>query len=99
MTPNLVRFDHQFGPGSHLAETSPGLRWRQPSGRRGRQRSAADDARSISKTLYWRGGKCLIPTPRDGNSPVHEYNSDFYRFLASFAIPSAEQIVPLLRQL
>jgi len=30
---------------------------------------------------------------------VHEYNSDFYRFLASFAIPSAEQIVPLLRQL
>jgi SAM-dependent methyltransferase len=27
---------------------------------------------------------------------VHEYNSDFYRFLASFARQSAEQIVPLL---
>jgi SAM-dependent methyltransferase len=27
---------------------------------------------------------------------VHEYNSNFYRFLASFATQSAEQIVPLL---
>jgi hypothetical protein len=28
--------------------------------------------------------------------PVHEYDADFYRFLASFAARSAEQIVPLL---
>jgi SAM-dependent methyltransferase len=28
---------------------------------------------------------------------VHEYDSEFYRFLASFAVRSAEQIVPLLR--
>jgi hypothetical protein len=27
---------------------------------------------------------------------VHEYDLDFYRFLASFAVRSAEQIVPLL---
>ena len=27
---------------------------------------------------------------------VHEYDADFYRFLASFAARSAEQIVPLL---
>lgn len=27
---------------------------------------------------------------------MHQYNSDFYRFLASFATRSAEQIVPLL---
>jgi hypothetical protein len=30
---------------------------------------------------------------------LHEYNSDFYRFLASFAVGSAEQIVPLLKAL
>jgi hypothetical protein len=30
---------------------------------------------------------------------VHEYSTSFYRFLASFAIPSAEQIVPLLKAL
>ncbi len=29
-------------------------------------------------------------------SEVHEYDADFYRFLASFAARSAEQIVPLL---
>jgi SAM-dependent methyltransferase len=29
-------------------------------------------------------------------SAVHEYDADFYRFLASFAAGSAEQIVPLL---
>jgi Methyltransferase domain len=28
---------------------------------------------------------------------VHEYDADFYRFLASFAVQSAEEIVPLLR--
>jgi SAM-dependent methyltransferase len=32
----------------------------------------------------------------DGQS-LHEYNADFYGFLTSFAIRSAEQIVPLLR--
>lgn len=30
---------------------------------------------------------------------LHEYNDDFYRFLASFAVRSAEQIVPLLSAL
>lgn len=30
---------------------------------------------------------------------MHEYHSDFYRFLASFAAQSAEQIVPLLTAL
>jgi len=35
----------------------------------------------------------------DGESQVHQYDSDFYRFLATFAVRSAEQIVPLLRAL
>jgi hypothetical protein len=30
---------------------------------------------------------------------VYEYDADFYRFLASFAVRSAEQIVPLLTSL
>jgi SAM-dependent methyltransferase len=30
---------------------------------------------------------------------LHEYNDNFYRFLASFAVRSAEQIVPFLRGL
>jgi hypothetical protein len=34
-----------------------------------------------------------------GVSQVHEYDSDFYRFLASFATRSAEQVVPLLNAL
>lgn len=33
---------------------------------------------------------------RNVKSEVHEYDTDFYRFLASFAVRSAEQIVPLL---
>jgi hypothetical protein len=33
---------------------------------------------------------------RNVKSEMHEYDADFYRFLASFAARSAEQIVPLL---
>jgi SAM-dependent methyltransferase len=37
--------------------------------------------------------------PSEQSTQLHEYGDDFYRFLASFAIRSAEQIVPLLSAL
>src|SRR5205085_7750181 len=36
---------------------------------------------------------------RRRRTPMHQYDTDFYRFVASFAARSAEQVVPLLTSL
>jgi hypothetical protein len=37
-----------------------------------------------------------IKSAQPQSTELHEYGDNFYRFLASFAVRSAEQIVPLL---
>jgi hypothetical protein len=38
-------------------------------------------------------------TPSSSKTILHEYDENFYRFLASFAVRSVEQIIPLLSAL
>ena len=37
--------------------------------------------------------------PSEQSTQLHEYGDNFYRFLASFAVRSAEQIIPVLNAL
>jgi hypothetical protein len=37
--------------------------------------------------------------PSERSTQLHEYGDNFHRFLASFAVRSAEQIIPLLNTL
>lgn len=63
------------------------------------RRCRTSSAAPVAPLLLSAGNPTFISDAGDRDCEVHEYDTDFYRFLASFATRSAEQIVPLLRAL